>query len=316
MGWNEPVNNGGADVHYYTVAKCETSRLSWTTVKDQCELPSCRVIKLIKDNEYVFRICAVNQYGVGPALLSHKIRASHRFSVPEAPGAPKALRVHFNSITIVYQKPANDGGSKIIGYNIERLKNKGSRWARCNDEPVDDLQYRVTGLSENSSHEFRVVAENAAGKSVASETSLPIVCRLPASPPGIPGSVCVTETSTDSVSLKWEAPIVNNGSEVIGYIIEKQKFVLTDEEEIWIRTNEELVEECFYTVTDLKSEDYEFRVTAVNLAGEGPPRQCPEIIKPTEKEEEPQFLLESDHKSVHTAHVGNKLQLKASFRGK
>lgn len=42
-------------------------------------------------------------------------------------------------------------------------ESKGVRWTKCNKKTLTDLRFRVTGLTEGHSYEFRVAAENAAG---------------------------------------------------------------------------------------------------------------------------------------------------------
>ena len=127
--------------------------------------------------------------------------------------------------------------------------------------------------------------------------------------------VKVVKTTKDSVTLQWEAPLNDNGSPVIGYVVEKSKFNAKTDDEVWERANEELVEELEYTCSDLEKGDYEFRVRSVNLAGESEPRMCVELVTPTEKKEEPQFLIDVDHKPYVEVHAGRKLQFQAHFRG-
>ena len=47
----------------------------------------------------------------------------------------------------------------------------GGKWIRVNRKPCKDLRYRVEGLYEGNSYEFRVFAENVYGRSDASDES-------------------------------------------------------------------------------------------------------------------------------------------------
>ena len=316
LNWKQPLLNGGSEVRHYIVSKCDTSKLLWTVVKEKCEALSCRITKLNEQKEYVFKVCAVNEFGTGPPLQSVKITPRNMFGVPSPPGKPEAVRIHINSITIGYTAPENDGGSRIIGYHIERLKNRGSRWAKCNEDLVTDLQYRVTGLTEGSFYEFRVIAENAAGMSIASEVSPLVECKLPISPPGPPCILRLIDTTNNSASLEWEAPLNDNGSPVTGYVVEKKKFDRTDTAE-WNRVNETPIEECKMIVDDLvANEVYELQVRAVNKAGIGEPCECNDFIKAVDRFEEPEFNVSPNFKSHISVHAGQPLELGASFHGK
>lgn len=67
-----------------------------------------------------------------------------------------------DSVTLKWDAPKRDGGSKITGYNIEKRQGKG-RWFKANLNDVQDCQYTITGLATNERYEFRVIARNAIG---------------------------------------------------------------------------------------------------------------------------------------------------------
>ena len=312
LSWNPPLITGGADVLHYVVSRCNTSKLSWKVVNSQCEVATCRVSNLKDGQEYVYRINAVNKHGMGPWLQSLPMTARNMFGVPDAPGKPESLRTHFNSITIGFEKPQNNGGSKIIGYYVERLKNSGSRWARCNEELFDDLQYRVTGLSEGSSYEFRVYAVNAAGQSLPSAVSPVILCQMPPSPPSAPVVVRVLETTCETATVAWESPLNDNGSEVSGYTVEKSDADYVDE---WV-TCEEVTCQNTVTVRNLvPNGKYKLRVKAINAAGVSEPCQYKEVVHITEKSEAPELLLDDSFKSHVSVFTGQDICLQASFTG-
>merc|ERR1712202_3193 len=136
LSWSPPVCNGGSDILYYIISKCDTTKLSWEVINSQSETTSFKVIRLQEGHEYVFRIKAVNATGVSPFLQSQPFVPKHSFGVPNPAGKPEPVRTHFNSITIKWNEPDSDGGSKITGYHVERLKDKGQRWAHCNEEAI------------------------------------------------------------------------------------------------------------------------------------------------------------------------------------
>ncbi len=77
-----------------------------------------------------------------------------------------------STITLTWKPPMYDGGSKIMGYILERQQKGEDKWERCNDFLVPVLSYTVRGLTEGKNYAFRVKAENAAGVSEPSRNTL------------------------------------------------------------------------------------------------------------------------------------------------
>ncbi|NWV78822.1 TITIN protein, partial [Dasyornis broadbenti] len=119
---------------------------------------------LIPNCEYYFRVKAVNKIGGGDYIeLRNPIIAE---DPKQPPDPPVDLEVHnptSKSVTLTWKPPLFDGGSKIMGYIIEKLAKGKERWERCNDYLVPLLTYPVKGLEEGKEYQFRVRAENAAG---------------------------------------------------------------------------------------------------------------------------------------------------------
>ena len=85
---------------------------------------------------------------------------------PEPPDPPVDVEVHnptAEAMTITWKPPLYDGGSKIMGYIIEKIAKGEERWKRCNEHLVPVLTYTAKGLEEGKEYQFRVRAENAAG---------------------------------------------------------------------------------------------------------------------------------------------------------
>ncbi len=99
------------------------------------------------------------------------------FLIVDAPGKPEVLDMTKNSITLVWTKPKNDGGSKIIGYYVEAMRLPGDTWVRCNtsSQNVPREEYIATGLEEGAKYTFRVIAKTAVNISRASEITDPIL---------------------------------------------------------------------------------------------------------------------------------------------
>lgn len=96
------------------------------------------------------------------------IHVSFYFLLTERPDPPVDLEFHnptSKSVTLTWKPPLYDGGTKIMGYVLEKIAKGGEKWERCNDFLVPLLTYTVKGLEEGKEYQFRVRAENAAGVS-------------------------------------------------------------------------------------------------------------------------------------------------------
>lgn len=85
VSWKIPLEDGGDSVTHYIVERRETSRLNWVAMETECKTLSCVSSKLIKNNEYVFRVRGVNKFGPGVPLESEPIIARNAYSKQHFP---------------------------------------------------------------------------------------------------------------------------------------------------------------------------------------------------------------------------------------
>jgi hypothetical protein len=91
--------------------------------------------------------------------------------VPGQPGKPECVDADKDHIKIKWTPPISNGGSKIIGYDVERRDRATGRWIKQNREPVKYPEYYDDHVTEGHQYEYRVSAINAAGAGKPSETS-------------------------------------------------------------------------------------------------------------------------------------------------
>lgn len=173
------------------------------------------------------------------------------------------------SCTLTWQPPENDGGSPITGYIIERTTGYSSRWTKVNKDPIKSLMYNFEDLIEMSEYEFRVCAVNEAGVGKPSPGTGTFIAKDPYDAPGKPGTPVVDEITMETANLTWTPPPSDGGSPITNYIVEAR--ILSEIK--WKKVSEgETVPDKKFTVKGLQEDtQYEFRVTAENKAGQGPP---------------------------------------------
>lgn len=98
---------------------------------------------------------------------------------PSPPTRPDVVSVSANAISIKWDVPYADGGSKVTGYWIEKKERNTILWVRENKLPCLECHYKVSNLIEGLDYQFRVYAMNIAGLSKASEASRPVLALNP-----------------------------------------------------------------------------------------------------------------------------------------
>lgn len=77
-------------------------------------------------------------------------------------------------VSLAWEEPESDGGSKIIGYVIERRDIKRKTWIMVTDR-AENCEYTVTGLQKGGvEYLFRVSARNRVGTGEPVETETPV----------------------------------------------------------------------------------------------------------------------------------------------
>uniref|UniRef100_A0A673BZN9 Titin n=1 Tax=Sphaeramia orbicularis TaxID=375764 RepID=A0A673BZN9_9TELE len=312
LSWGPPLENGGAEIMNYIVEKCETSRVSWTLVYGDMMATTCKVTKLLKGNEYLFRVRAVNIYGEGETLESEPIKAMDPYTVPSAPTDVEVTSATADSMTICWKRPDSDGGSRISGYIIENREKQGIRWKRVNKKAVYDLRVKASGLHEGCEYEFRVFAENAAG---LSEPSNPCPLTLAEDPkflPSPPAKPTIIDSSKSSITLSWNKPLFDGGAAITGYKVEFRK---STEEDWTVGVNN--TDKTDFTVNGLTSGiEYVFIVRSINKIGISEPSPETDAQVAMDREEEPRFDISPEMRKTLLVKDGGSFTLTLPFTGK
>uniref|UniRef100_A0A3Q0QPL8 Titin n=1 Tax=Amphilophus citrinellus TaxID=61819 RepID=A0A3Q0QPL8_AMPCI len=272
---------------------------------------SWKVGDLEEGKMYFFRILAENEYGIGlPVETLEPIKVSER---PLPPGKVSLREVTSKSVTLTWEKPDHDGGSRITGYAVEMQGRGSEMWTQVMRN-VSELRFRVTGLLENHSYEFRVAAENAAGVGMPSVPTVYYKALDPVFKPGPPNNPKVVDTSRSTVSLTWGKPIYDGGCEVQAYIVEACNGA---SDEWFMCTPPTGIVNTKFTVTKLlEKHEYQFRVCAINKVGIGEHADVPGKILLEEKLEAPDLELDADMRKMINIRAASTLRLFVPVRGR
>ena len=237
LSWDAPDDGGSAIERYeYKVDSGEWVSTEGTTT-------TYTVTGLTNGDTYEFRVRAVNDAGDGAE--SEPISATPT-TVPSAPLNLEGVRGNAE-VTLSWDAP-DDGGSAIERYEY---KVDSGEWVSTGGTTTT---YTVTGLTNGDTYEFRVRAVNDAGDGAESEPISATPTTVPSAPLNLEGV-----RGNAEVTLSWDAP--DDG----GSAIERYEYKVDSGE--WVSTEGTTTT---YTVTGLTNGDtYEFRVRAVNDAGDG-----------------------------------------------
>ncbi|KAK5889762.1 hypothetical protein CesoFtcFv8_013349 [Champsocephalus esox] len=310
ISWDEPNDDGGGDIACYTVEKKDTSQSDWKMACSSVEDTQYQIANLIKGIQYQFRVRAENRYGSSEPLVSQSVIAKHQFRPPGPPGKPVVYNVTNDGMTIQWEQPIYDGGCPIHGFNVEKREKNSIMWQKVNTVLVKETDYRILELIEGLEYSFRIYAQNDAGCSRMSDHSKLNMAVSPVDPPGQPD---YTDVTSDSVTLKWDAPKRDGGSKITSYSLEKRQG-----KGRWFKANLTDVHECEYTVTGLAlNERYEFRVTARNAIGVvSPPSNSSGLIVVRNENASPLIEFGPEYFEGLTVKAGDKIRLKATITGR
>ena len=183
LSWKPPKDDGGSDITAYVIEKRDlTHGGGWVPAVTYVDPrhTHATVPRLMDGTKYEFRVMAENLQGRSDPLVTDKpIVAKNQYNVPGRPGRPDAVDTDKDHIRIRWSPPHSNGGSQIVGYDIERrdMRSGGGRWVKVNRDPIRINDFNDDKVQEGHQYEYRVTAINAAGPGKASEPSHPFTAR-------------------------------------------------------------------------------------------------------------------------------------------
>ena len=165
--------------------------------------------------------------------------------------------------------PPNNDGSAITGYLVGVVDSAGAQVGALRPADATATSLLVTGLTNGSSYQFQVAAENAAGTGPNSALSTVVI---PATVPGAPAigtAASGTAGGAVTATAHWNAPTTNGGSAVTGYVVRALRMSASG---VVLATTTSAVQpgSAQQLTMTLQTGNYRFTVQAINKAGSGP----------------------------------------------
>jgi len=184
--WMEPVNDGGAEITGYIVERKEPKASRWIRAT-RSPVSQTRFVStgLIEGVEYIHRVIAINAKGEGkPSKATASATCQEPVAPPSAPKNPVVVDITKNTLSVAWDKPDFEGGSKLLGYYLE-MRDESTWWKRCNATPIRITEYTIKGLPEGGQYHLRVLALNAGGVGQPAEIKDPVIIKDMSGPPEV-----------------------------------------------------------------------------------------------------------------------------------
>lgn len=203
--WNKPEDDGGSPVLYYVIEKVQGQGEGWMPC-GRATVPQTEVnvIGLNQDKDYRLRVIAVNAMGESePLVCVDSFVTENPFQCPGAPGRPELKDWDSDHFDMKWTEPRNDGGSRIMGYELEARLWKDPMWFRAGEVKMQMEHGLVEGVELGAGYAVRIRAKNAAGFGPWSIESEQVICKFKALKPKVkinsPKEVVLNEGETFTV---------------------------------------------------------------------------------------------------------------------
>ncbi|KAF8564968.1 hypothetical protein P879_07292, partial [Paragonimus westermani] len=241
-------------------------------------------------------------FGVRTTNSVGSAQAVVRLILSDRPQPPLSVQVSSTRgpdwLEVVWERPPNDGGSKLTGYVVQQrvvASSEGAIAIRDTDwktvgqvGPYED-RLRLRGCVPNVTYSFRVAAQNDIGTSDPTEIDIPYHFKSLTDVPSSPIHVTAERTSPRDATVSWGEPRELGGDVLQGYLVELRESAepATSVVSQWTHASTSLIRTgTTFHVTDLHPNMFvQFRVRARNPVGFSEPSGPTEWLKPISKDE-------------------------------
>ena len=221
LRWIAPSNNGDCSwITGYTVYRTLSSGTwSSTDITAVGNVTAYTDTGLASNTTYSYQVTAENS-AVNPGesqksdIAYATTSSSATTTVPQPPTNLVASTVSSSQTNLSWTAPANNGGSTITGYMIERSNNTGSTWSTVSSNTGSAATtYSDSGLAPSTTYTYRVSAINSVGTSQPSNVSSATTSAVTPPPPtGIVLNNIQSTSGTVSPSNQMTLANFNSGT--------------------------------------------------------------------------------------------------------
>ena len=266
LTWRAPSSDGGAAIKGYVITPFADGRVR-ASESFNSTARTQTIVGLVNGDIYSFTVAAKNTLGVGyPSLAT----SPKRIGVPTAP-APPSTSPRDHAVTLSWDPPAQNNGSRVIGYAVTPFVGTAAQTAHTFHTAA--RTETITGLTNGRTYTFAVAALNADGTGPRSNPSNQVVPGTPLAPSHV---TAVALSQSGAVTLSWQAPNATNGAPITGYVVTPY---------IGTRSQGHVnlgSATTHHIITHLRpGATYSFKVAAKNTYGTGPRSRPSNLTKPT-----------------------------------
>ncbi len=269
--WAAPTDDGGSAILGYEVqiddrdGKSSCAR-NFKATESQKVLGTSATFGDLSGSDYCMRIRAINAEGSGD-WAEGGLASVMEMTEPGEPADVTATSEAPGEFVVAWTAPASDGGSAILGYEVEIDDRSGEdrcsgRFDASDDEFAQDTSAAFSSVT-GTAYCVRVRSVSAEGESDWVEAG---VVSLAGGTASAPRNLEETSETKVSVILDWDAPSIDGGSDITDYVVEYRVHGQTT----WLTFDDQVRTATSASVTGLKKDtEYDFRVAAVTAAGPG-----------------------------------------------
>ena len=256
-----PFTFTGAPKPELTVSKVDESKENRATL-DLFESSGTFLLRQVtREDTGYYRIQANNESGSTTARLDILVQ-----TVPSAPGAPLQVTASGKDyVSLAWHACSDDGGSELVSYIVEKREESKAVWTKVSTTRPTNTTYTCTGLLDQTSYCFRILAENEIGVGEPLELEHAVMAKLPYDRPGPPtGPIKIDSITQTGCTLTWLPATEDGGAKVTTYIIEGKDV----KRQAWTQLESVPAGETTVDLRQLKEDvTYIFRIMSKNIVG-------------------------------------------------
>ena len=265
LNWTRPSSDGGSNITGYRIEVSPNGTSGWTVhvANTRSSATSYTHRGLSPSTTRHYRVAAINDEGTG--AFSNVASGTTRTGTPTAPQSLRARADGPTSITLSWNVPLSDNGSRITGYRIRTRRAGTGAWIIISSNTGSlATTFQHTNLQPVTAYRYQVAAINAVG---VGSWSLEASTRTHADVPSAPPTVAARAVSTSQINLSWTAPRSTGGAPILGYRIEASR----DGGTSWriLTSNTGSTGRTFSHRNLQPGATWSYRVSAINTAGVG-----------------------------------------------